>query len=292
MTLNAASGGGTGYARVLRLDRATVFSTRAQRLRALASRESGLSPFLALMAQIADAQQSVCSTLAPELLQQLLRPGHVPLDTDAPLPDIWLSALCGLLNTLQISDGPIGACVARLRQQSPEALQEFAVALLSGSPDQLDRGDAALLAAALQVIWTAAAGQLDPAALDPDRSPQGCPACGSAPVSSVLLADGSTQGLRYLCCSLCSTQWNLPRIRCVWCGESGRIGYYHLEGSDESVRTETCDDCKTYTKILDREKQPGLDPFADDLATLGLDVMMAEAGYARFGLNPFLIPGV
>ncbi|MGY6215116.1 formate dehydrogenase accessory protein FdhE [Methylolobus aquaticus] len=291
MALNTACSEGTGYARVLQPDVATVFSARADRLRALASTEASLSPFLALLAKIVDAQQSVCSTLARSALLPILRAGPVPLGADTPLPDIWLTALRALLNALQVPDEPIGACIARLGQQPPEVLQDFAVALLSGNPNQLDRGDAALLAAALQVVWTAAAAQLDPVALDPDQSPRGCPACGSAPVSSVLLAGGNTQGLRYLCCSLCSTQWNLPRIRCVWCGASGRIGYYHIQDADAGVRAEACDDCKTYTKILDQEKHPGLESFADDMATLGLDVMMAEAGYARFGLNPFLLPG-
>ncbi len=30
---------------------------------------------------------------------------------------------------------------------------------------------------------------------------------------------------------------------------------------------------------------------ARDLATVGLDLQMAEAGYTRFGANPLLVPG-
>ena len=32
-----------------------------------------------------------------------------------------------------------------------------------------------------------------------------------------------------------------------------------------------------------------VDPFADDLATLGLDLIVAEAGWARHGPNPLLL---
>ena len=32
-----------------------------------------------------------------------------------------------------------------------------------------------------------------------------------------------------------------------------------------------------------------VDPFADDLATLGLDLIVAEAGWARDGPNPLLL---
>jgi FdhE protein len=34
-----------------------------------------------------------------------------------------------------------------------------------------------------------------------------------------------------------------------------------------------------------------IDPFADDPATLGLDVMVAEAGWARHAPNPLLLAG-
>jgi FdhE protein len=39
------------------------------------------------------------------------------------------------------------------------------------------------------------------------------------------------------------------------------------------------------------EEEPAFEPTADDLATLTLDLLMAEAGYERFGVNPLLVPG-
>ena len=37
------------------------------------------------------------------------------------------------------------------------------------------------------------------------------------------------------------------------------------------------------------EKDPAVDVVADDLATLALDVLVGEAGYRRFGHNPFIL---
>jgi FdhE protein len=56
------------------------------------------------------------------------------------------------------------------------------------------------------------------------------------------------------------------------------------------VRAETCDSCKSYLKIVYSRKGP-VDPVADDLATLALDILVDEAGYARSGPNLLLVPG-
>ena len=58
----------------------------------------------------------------------------------------------------------------------------------------------------------------------------------------------------------------------------------------DAVRAETCDACKSYLKIVYQEKGP-VDPVADDLATLTLDILVDEAGYARSGPNLLLVPG-
>ena len=48
-----------------------------------------------------------------------------------------------------------------------------------------------------------------------------------------------------------------------------------------SVKAESCDECRTYAKMIYQMHDPKLDPFADDLASLGLDLMVAEAGWSR-----------
>ena len=42
-------------------------------------------------------------------------------------------------------------------------------------------------------------------------------------------------------------------------------------------------------KILYQVNDAALDPLADDVATLGLDMLMAEEGWKRGGRNPFLM---
>jgi FdhE protein len=40
-----------------------------------------------------------------------------------------------------------------------------------------------------------------------------------------------------------------------------------------------------------QEKDPSMDPFADDLNTLALDMLVDEKGYARTGPNLLFYPG-
>jgi FdhE protein len=56
-------------------------------------------------------------------------------------------------------------------------------------------------------------------------------------------------------------------------------------------RAEACDECKSYLKIFYQEKDPAVDPVADDLASLALDVLVDERGYGRSGPNLLFHPG-
>ena len=42
-------------------------------------------------------------------------------------------------------------------------------------------------------------------------------------------------------------------------------------------------------KILQQVQNPALDPVADDVASLALDVLLRERGYRRGAVNPFLL---
>ena len=55
------------------------------------------------------------------------------------------------------------------------------------------------------------------------------------------------------------------------------------------MQAETCEECHGYVKILHQRKYPQLDPVADDVATLGLDLLVREAGYRRGAINPYLL---
>ena len=55
------------------------------------------------------------------------------------------------------------------------------------------------------------------------------------------------------------------------------------------VRAETCDTCRGYVKILQQQENPALDPVADDVATLALDLLLRDLGYRRGAVDPFLL---
>ncbi|MDB5434432.1 MAG: protein fdhE, partial [Phenylobacterium sp.] len=64
-----------------------------------------------------------------------------------------------------------------------------------------------------------------------------------------------------------------------------------IEGDSGAVKAETCGDCHSYAKMLYQPQDMKVDPVADDLATLGLDVLVAEAGWSRHAPNPLLLIG-
>ena len=149
---------------------------------------------------------------------------------------------------------------------------------------------APFILAALQVYWTRAAAFMDAADIERPAQSGLCPMCGSPPVASVVHAAGNLHGARFLHCSLCSTQWHFVRIKCPSCASTKGIAYQQIQGGDGAVKAETCDQCGTYTKILYLEKDPELEPFADDLASYALDVLVEQAGWRRATPNPFLMP--
>jgi FdhE protein len=142
------------------------------------------------------------------------------------------------------------------------------------------------------VYWNALASQLDANLFHAGGAAPGlCPVCGSAPVASVVRIGGVEQGLRYLHCSLCDTEWHLPRVQCSNCSNTTELGYFAVEGAGEAVKAEACDACHSYLKQVYMTKAPEVDPVADDLATLTLDMLMAEREYLRSGPNLLFIPG-
>ena len=67
------------------------------------------------------------------------------------------------------------------------------------------------------------------------------------------------------------------------------FGYQSIEGAPDTVMAETCEKCHRYVKILYQVKDHTLEPLGDDVATLGLDMLLAKEGWERGGANPFLL---
>ena len=66
------------------------------------------------------------------------------------------------------------------------------------------------------------------------------------------------------------------RIKCTLCGSTKGIAYQEIEGHGDTIKAETCDSCRGYVKVLHQHKDPALEPIADDIASLGLDLLVRE----------------
>ncbi len=114
-----------------------------------------------------------------------------------------------------------------------------------------------------------------------------CPVCNSAPVSSVIHF-GEAQGLRYLHCSLCESEWHVVRTKCTNCDETGKLDYWSLDTVEAAVKAESCGDCHSYLKVLYQDKDVNVEPVADDLATLFLDFEMEQRSFKKWDKSIFI----
>jgi FdhE protein len=300
---------------------ALLFEARARRLEALAA-EAGAEPFLALLGRVARGQRDAARALrdaSPPAVRERL------VAAEALAADGALVAALALI-VAAVQQGPLpapaDAALRGLADAGALAVRRVADAVLSGQLGEAQRAAAPFVGAALQVLATLRAEAVDlsrglgppsppgeavrvptppwPAAGLGAPSPPGeavrvptppwpatgCPVCGSPPVAGTV---GGDDRLRYLTCGLCAAEWHVPRLHCATCGANEGLSYRHLE-HEPGARAEACDRCKTYLKLFDLEKRPAAEPLADDAATLALDVLMGEEGYARGGVN--LVAGI
>jgi FdhE protein len=280
-------------------DPATRFARTAARLEALSAGHP-MTDWLNLMARLARAQHFAATTLRPfagpdqAAVDQAVEARMPPLAADGHRRDpAWREGLALLLDSVDgpAIPGPARASMTGLRESETGAVEALADAFLHGAIASADAGAALWVAASLQVYFTRLAAGLPAASLRllPQRGL--CPCCGSTPVSGLVTASGNAPGTRYLYCSLCSTAWNHVRAICVTCGETRSLSLRGIEGDAGAIKAETCNECHTYAKMMYLARDGKADPFADDLATLGLDLLVAEAGWARHAPNPFLLVG-
>jgi FdhE protein len=104
----------------------------------------------------------------------------------------------------------------------------------------------------------------------------------------VITAAGRTPGVRYLHCGLCATAWNHVRAVCTGCGETKGLTLQEVEGGTGAIKAEACGVCHGYAKVMYQAKDMAVEPMADDLASLGLDMMVSEAGWSRLAPNPLI----
>ncbi len=288
-----------GEIRFLFLPKHDLFSRRAERLRLL-SKGHALGDYLAFAAMIADAQQealnrfTVTSLPGPAEQARCCDQGMPLLDARSWQRDTaWRKALAMILQ--QMSDAALPAAardaVTSLMQEGEAALEETADRILAGEFADVSPQELPFIAAALQVYWAQMASSLQEHVFSRLERGGLCPVCGSHPSVGIVKSDGAEQGLRYLSCSLCASEWHLVRLKCSSCETTRGIDYHILEGSNGAVKAESCGECNTYLKLLYLGKDPHREATADDLATLSLDLLMNNEGKARRGPNLYFHPG-
>jgi len=294
-----ATGGVSAPVPIIAPDPMRRFAATATRLERLASGHP-MEGWLRFMAQLAWAQHKTITTLPalPPLdsaeIDRAVEARAAPLAPDRHRLDrLWQRGLPQISQHFvgSLLPDPAKDVIADLETWDAEALDALADGFLQGELAADRIGHALYIAAALQVHFTATAGALAAEALRllPERGL--CPCCGSTPVAGIVTASGPAPGSRYLYCSLCSTAWNHARAVCITCGKSGHLALKSIEGDGGAVKAETCGDCHTYAKLLYAAKDTQVDAFADDLASLALEVLVAEAGWSRHAPNPWLLVG-
>ncbi|WP_182178874.1 formate dehydrogenase accessory protein FdhE [Methylobacterium radiotolerans] len=273
-------------------DPAGLFADRAARL-VEAAPGHPLEAYLRFVAEVARAQSVIQARFpapaVPDAADQALRSEHgmPPLSRHSLEADPDLDAsLLALLAEIDLSTAPEASAAARdaLRAASREDRLDLAVQVFEGALPVDRIAECVFVSAALQVRLAGQAARLDTKTLKPVADGV-CPCCGGAPVASVIVSWTPADKARYLSCSLCGTYWNHVRIRCTACGDGEGVSYYGLDEVSKDVQVETCTTCHSYIKHLHQHRAPALDPVADDIASYGLDLKIAEDGFRRAGLN-------
>ncbi|AHG20324.1 formate dehydrogenase [Chania multitudinisentens RB-25] len=274
----------------------SLYTRRAERLRQLAA-DHPLGDYLNFAASIAAAQNNAChdNPLVLDLgvaLAQGAASGKPPLDASLYLrSEHWHKLLASLIAELR-PQAPehVLPVLENLEKSSARELELMASALLSNEFAKVGSDKAPFLWAALSLYWAQMASQIPgKARAEYGEHRQFCPVCGSMPVSSMVQI-GTVNGLRYLHCNLCESEWHVVRVKCSNCEQTRDLNYWSLDSEQAAVKAESCGDCGTYLKILYQEKDPQVEAVADDLASLVLDAKMEEEGFARSSINPFLFP--
>ncbi|UBQ44037.1 formate dehydrogenase accessory protein FdhE [Comamonas thiooxydans] len=289
----------TSFPRILLPQVSSLFAERAARLRQLAN-GNPIADYLLFVAQIMDAQHKAAATIeisAPdaELMARAQEHSMPLLPAVDTIDPAWQAVLDNMLDTLQGSEGlpaPLQPLLKELRALTPETRADIAKKLLQKEVAARHVGMAPFIMAALQVTFAKRSASLsardvpytDPASI--------CPICASEPVASVIRIGGKVAGHRYAHCGTCACEWHMVRVKCTHCESTKGIHYQGIDGSGEEVLAETCDECGSYRKIVNQEKNPMVEPLVDDLASLMLDLMMSETQFQRASANPLLFVAV
>jgi FdhE protein len=290
----------TSFPRVVLPTTSSLFLERASRIRQLAE-GNPIADYLLFVASLVQAQHQAVQDLqvsAPDAaaIKQAQDFSSPLLPAADHIDPVWHQVLDTMLDQLAGADGlpaPLQPLIAELKNTKADERNAIAKRLLTKELAARDVGMAPFVMAALQVVFARRASQLRVADVPYTNPATICPVCATEPVASVVRIGGKLAGHRYLHCGCCATEWHMVRVKCSHCESTKGIRYQGLEGGKDVVLAETCDECGSYRKIVNQEKDPMAEPLADDLASLMLDLLMSEdTKFQRASGNPLLFVAV
>ncbi len=273
-----------------------LFVDRTLRFRALAARHE-MAPYLGFLSSLAELQYRMQDGLpepdmpGPDLLARARTHAMPPLDRAGFVGDAAFEATFSVFKLAagELAQPPAAReALARLDAADAQKRQAMQRAVLIGDIPADELAEHIMVTAALQVHFARLASRLDAKTLVPVGD-GACPCCGNPPVSSMVVGWQGMHNTRFCACALCGALWHYVRIKCVLCGSTKGIGYQEIEGGDASIKAETCDSCHSYVKVLYQVRNADLEPVADDVASLALDILLSGGAYRRGGYNPFLL---
>jgi FdhE protein len=189
------------------------------------------------------------------------------------------------------SDGNIegGTSLDQYRPSEAEALKLFSAAVREDGDGiemlaaglRLDAGALATVAhLAAYPLLQSCGRQLESQV--PSAWQQGyCPVCAAWPTLAERRGLDRSRRLR---CGRCATQWEVPWLFCIYCGERNheRLGSLEADGAGELLKVETCSTCQGYLKSLATlQGFPAFELLLQDLETVEFDLVALDRGYSR-----------
>jgi FdhE protein len=247
-----------------------LFIQRERRFRQLAHRGTALSEYLLFLGDLVETQQSIYQSLSGMSLD--IYTEH----------KIFFDLVQKIMSNSRLRRAAIEAKLDNLGRVSPNIMSEWFKVIRDCSFEGVDPEYAPFLGAAIQLLMAVKVDCSNLQEAEKRATTYQCPVCGGLPVAGILQTGSEVQGLRYLNCSLCGSEWCRPRVQCVICGSGEKLSLYAVEAISPAVKAEACDQCRIYIK------DSHIDVLADDIFSLGLDVLMANVGYQRLGFNPMM----
>lgn len=272
-----------------------VFQLRSERFVELAAQDhSEWKSYLQLLAQVSQVQQTLLAECTISLPEEIDDKYRLPTFDSAKIPAEFHDLLTSFYQHIK-ADLPETSEQAwhDLLEMKKQSLTALAKRALKQEFKDEDQPYAIWVHAVLQIIWTHWALQVHEAEVPTRDERDHCPCCGSDGVGSVIYQKGELEGLRYVQCNLCNSQWHALRAKCTFCGNTKDMSFQSVEGVEDGAlhgaSAECCDACHSYRKAYHLSKEQYADPVADDLASLAVDILVGEQGYSRGGANPFLM---